>query len=244
MSKNYIIQDNRMLNMFMEELKRYQKVQEAARYTLDNIAGFIKPGVTEIDLIKKCDELQRSAGVDNYWYKELPALVLAGDHTALAISRTPYVPSDYPVQENDLITIDLNPSINGYCGDCARSYYIEAGVTKLTPQYDKELLAGADAQKHLHSVLMRLAHADMTFSDLYQIMRVEIDQLGFEQLDYLGHGVQKDMQHLDFIAPDVICSLGDAELFTLEPQIRLKGGRYGFKHENIYYFNGKSLQEL
>jgi Xaa-Pro aminopeptidase len=244
MSKNYLIKDKRMLNMFMEELKHYQKVQDAARYTLDNIIEFIKPGITEVGLVKKCDELQRSAGVDDYWYKGLPAVVLAGDHTALAISRTPYVPSDYPVQENDLITIDLNPSINGYCGDYARTYYIEAGVTKRTPQYDKELLAGADAQKHLHSVLMQLAHADMTFNDLYQIMRVEIDQRGFEQLDYLGHGVQKDMQHLNFIAPDVMCSLGDVGFFTLEPQIRLKGGRYGFKHENIYYFNGVGLQEL
>ncbi len=220
--------------MDMDELKHYQKVQDAARYTLDNIIEFIKPGVTEVDLIKKCDEFQHTAGVDDYWYKDLPALVLAGEHTTLAISRSPYVPSDYPIQENDLVTIDLNPSINEFCGDYARSYYIEAGVTRRTPMFDKEFLAGAHAQKHLHSVLMRVAHTDMTFNDLYQIIRLEIDQLGFEQLDYLGHGVQKDMQHLDFIAPDVKCSLGEAVFFTLEPQIRQKGGRYGFKHENIY----------
>lgn len=228
----------------MNELKPYQKVQDAARYTLDNIIEFIKPGVIEADLIKKCDELQRIAGVDDYWYKDLPALVLAGDHTTLAISHAPYILSDYPIQENDLVTIDLNPAINGYCGDYARSYYIEAGVARHMPLFDKEFLAGAHAQKHLHSVLMRVAHADITFDDLYQIIRVEIEQLGFEQLDYLGHGVQKNMQHLDFIAPGVTCTLGDAGFFTLEPQIRLKGGRHGFKHENIYYFNSQGLQEL
>lgn len=214
----------------MEELKHYQKVQNAARYSLDNIIEFIKPGVTEVDLLKKCDELQLAAGVDAYWYKDLPALVLAGDHTTLAISSMPYVPSYNLIQENDLVTIDLNPSIDGYCGDYARTYYIEAGVARSTPQFDQEFLAGAHAQKHLHSVLMQVAHADMVFNELYQIMRLEIDQLGFEQLDYLGHGVQKDMQHLDFIAPNVTCSLGDAGFFTLEPQIRLKGGRYGFKN--------------
>lgn len=214
----------------MEELKHYQKVQNAARYSLDNIIEFIKPGVTEVDLLKKCDELQLAAGVDAYWYKDLPALVLAGDHTTLAISSMPYVPSYNLIQENDLVTIDLNPSIDGYCGDYARTYYIEAGVARSTPQFGQEFLAGAHAQKHLHSVLMQVAHADMVFNELYQIMRLEIDQLGFEQLDYLGHGVQKDMQHLDFIAPNVTCSLGDAGFFTLEPQIRLKGGRYGFKN--------------
>ncbi len=52
------------------------------------------------------------------------------------------------------------------------------------------------------------------------------------------------MQHLDFIAPDVKRTLRDAGFFTLEPQIRLKGGRFAFKHENIYYFNDQGLQEL
>ena len=230
--------------MDLEELKHYQKVQDAARYTLDGITEFIKPGVSEVELVQKCDELQRSAGVDGYWYKSLPALVLIGDHTTLAISRTTYLPSDIPIQNKELVTIDLNPSLAGYCGDYARTYYIEAGVARRIPQFDEEFLAGAHAQDYLHAKLMQVAHAGMTFNDLYQILHAEIDRLGFEQLDYLGHNVQKDMRHLDFIAPNVPLSLGEAGLFTLEPQIRLKGGRYGFKHENIYYFSDKELQEL
>lgn len=69
--------------MDFEELKHYQTVQDAARYTLDSITEFIRPGVSEIDLVRKCDELQRDADVDGYWYKSLPALVLAGDHTKI-----------------------------------------------------------------------------------------------------------------------------------------------------------------
>lgn len=230
--------------MDFEELKRYQNVQDAARYTLDKITEFIRPGVNEADLVRQCDELQRKAGVDDYWYKSLPALVLAGSHTSLAISRTSYVPSDIPIQENDLVTIDLNPSINGYCGDYARTYYVEDGMVRRFPQQNKEFLAGAQAQTYLHAKFMQVADMEMTFNDLYQIMHKEIDQLGFEQLDYLGHNVQKDMEHLEFVAPDVMLTLGKAGLFTLEPQIRLKGGMHGFKHENIYYFKDRHLQEL
>lgn len=58
------------------------------------------------------------------------------------------------------------------------------------------------------------------------------------------HGVEKDMLHLEFIAFDVTRTLEDAELFTLEPQIRLPGVRYGFKHESIYYFINNKLGEL
>ena len=230
--------------MIFAELKHYQKVQDAARTTLEGITAFIQPGCTEAELVKKCDELQRHAGVDGYWYKSLPALVLVGDRTTLAISRTPDVPGDTPIQENDLVTIDLNPSIAGYCGDYARSYYVEGGIARCFPQSHKDFLAGAQAEVHLHAKLMQVAHPEMTFNDLYYIIRDECDCLGVEPLDYLGHGVQKDMQHLAFITPDENLTLGQAGLFTLEPQIRLKGGKHGFKHENIYYFQDGRLHEL
>ncbi len=230
--------------MDFEALKFCQKVQDAARYTLDSITEFIRPGVTEIDLIKKCDDLQRKAGVDGYWYKSLPALVLAGEHTLLAISSTEYEPSNRPIQENDLVTIDLNPSIAGYCGDYARTYYVENGVARRSPLSNLEFIAGAHAQGYLHATLFKVAHKDMTFNELYQKMHDEIKRLGFEQLDYLGHVVQQDMGNLDFIVPDIKITLLEAGLFTLEPHIRLISGSYGFKHENIYYFEDETLHEL
>lgn len=226
------------------DLVAYRRVQDAARKTLDSITQFIKPCITEADLVHQCDLLQRAEGVDGYWYKALPALVLAGDHTCLAISSTSYVPSHIPIQETDLVTIDLNPSLQGYCGDYARSYYVEGGVAHRSPQHHEEFLAGAHAQQHLHALLMKVAHPDMSFDALYRLLHEEIERLGFEQLDYLGHSVQKDMDRLDFIAPGVMRSLGDAGLFTLEPQLRLESGRFGFKHENIYYFQGNTLLEL
>lgn len=230
--------------MELEQLNLYKKVQDAARATLDKITEFVKPGISEAELIEKCDELQRALGVDSYWYKSLPALVLIGNHTNLAISRESYIPSDLRVGNTDLVTIDLNPSIDGYIGDYARSYYIEEGEVSRHPKQDIEFLAGFNAQEGLHSLLRKSAYPDMTFDELYQIINKEIEQLGFEQLDYLGHGVRKDMSQLEFIAPGVMCTLREVGLFTLEPQIRLKHGNYGFKHENIYYFQDQLLREL
>ena len=230
--------------MAPEELINYQKVQNAARHTLDAVLQFVIPGASEANLVKKCDKLQRTAGVDDYWYKNLPALVLAGERTTLDISSTPYVPSEIQIQELDLVTIDLNPTINGYCGDLARTYYIERGVARHTPQHEKEFISGAHAQNQLHTLLKQVAHPNMSFHELYQIMYKEINSLGFEMLDYLGHNVQKDIQHLDFISANVACLLGDVGFFTLEPRICLKNGQYGFKHENIYYFKNNRLEEL
>lgn len=230
--------------MVAEALTHYRRVQDAARSTLDQITEFIKPGCSEIDILQQCDLLQRAAGVDRYWYKSLPGVVLAGAHTCLALSRETYVPGSAPIQENDLLTIDLNPAIGRYCGDCARSYYIEDGQVRRAPQRNQEFLAGAHAQEQLHALLWRVAQPDLSFSDLYQVIHQEIERLGFEQLDFLGHSVQEDMSKLEFVRPGVTRSLEEAGFFTLEPQIRLKGGRYGFKHENIYFFEGRELREL
>ena len=52
------------------------------------------------------------------------------------------------------------------------------------------------------------------------------------------------MTRFELLAPGVMMTLGEARLFTLEPQLRLKGGAYGIKHENIYYFEGQELREL
>ena len=114
--------------MGFEELKKYQEVQNVVRFTLDSITDFIKPCITETDLVEKCHDLQLKAGIDGYWYKSLPALVLTGNHTTLAISSAQYNPSNVPIQVNDLVTIDLNPSIAGYCGDYARTFYVEMGL--------------------------------------------------------------------------------------------------------------------
>ena len=230
--------------MTVEALARYRRVQDAARATLDQITQFIKPGHSEIDILQQCDLLQRAAGVDGYWYKSLPGVVLSGKHTCLALSREAYVPCSAPIQESDLLTIDLNPAIGGYCGDCARSYYIEGGQVRRAPQRNQEFLAGAHAQEQLHALLRRVAEPDLSFGDLYQVIHQEIERLGFEQLDFLGHGVQEDMSKLEFVGPGVTRTLGEAGLFTLEPQIRLKDGCYGFKHENIYFFEGRELREL
>lgn len=230
--------------MTEQQLTRYRAVQNAARRTLVEITGFIRPGVSEIDLVQKCDALQRAAGIDSYWYQSLPALVLVGEHTPLAISRTPYAPSNLQVTDNDLVTIDLNPAINGYCADLARSYYIEQGVASQVPQHQAEFRQGAAAQQQLHTLLKRIAHPDLTCNDLHQTLHAEIERLGFEQLDYLGHSIGQESDQLVFIVPGSTRTLGELGLFTLEPHIRLKQGSYAFKHENIYYFEGRALQEL
>ncbi len=38
--------------------------------------------------------------------------------------------------------------------------------------------------------------------------------------------------------------IGDVQFFTFEPHISVSGSKYGYKRENIYYFDNDVLREL
>lgn len=230
--------------MKIEDLEGYQRVQEAAKNTLREIQQFIKPGETEAAITEHCREIQHDFGVEGFWYKELPAVVLVGARTTLALSTTPYQPSDLQVQEQDLVTIDLNPEIAGYWGDYARGYYIEDGQTSRMPRQNPAFIDGASLQQRLHQRMFDIARPDMTFDALYQDIHALIEQSGYEQLDYLGHNIDRRQRKLSFMEPGAATRLGDVEMFTLEPHIRHRTAHLGYKHENMYYFVGDRLTEL
>ena len=39
-------------------------------------------------------------------------------------------------------------------------------------------------------------------------------------------------------------ALGDVSYFTFEPHISVQGSKYGYKRENIYYFDNGVIKEL
>ena len=87
----------------------------------------------------------------------------------------------------------------------------------------------------------------MTFHELFVRMNAEIDELGFENLDFaknLGHSIERHIDRRRCIEEGCSSALADVSLFTFEPHIRRKHGLWGFKHEDIYYFEGQRLRVL
>ena len=75
----------------------------------------------------------------------------------------------------------------------------------------------------------------------------KIKSFGFENLDFngnLGHTIEKDRNNRIYFEKDNDKKLTENMLFTFEPHIRMVGKKYGFKFENIYYFENGSVREL
>ncbi len=74
-----------------------------------------------------------------------------------------------------------------------------------------------------------------------------IDNMGYVNLDFLGnlgHSIVRRKEDRIYIEKGNIARLGDVDYFTFEPHISLPGSHYGYKHENIYYFEQGVLKEL
>ena len=214
-------------------------VQRTAKRVLAEISGTISSVSTERTIVSSAIALLSRYGVVDTWYYDCPALVLLGTRTCLSISGRDYQPSDEPVGEANLVTIDLSPKVGTCWGDCARSFVIEHGHVVQSPS-SSEFQRGIETIRSMHASMCHFATPDTRFCDLYRFANELIAAAGFENLDFLdniGHSVVTDLNDRLFINKDTIQTLGSVECFTFEPHIRELGGMWGFKHEEIYYFD-------
>ena len=221
--------------MITEEIEQHLYVQNIALKVLHDIQPFIQVGISEKEIAQQCVQLFKHLGIKDCWYHGVPALVLAGERSILSMSGREYKPNDGAIRLGDLVTIDLSPQLNGYWGDCARSYTMQ----------NASLEEGIRAQKKLHAIMRGIVTPTMTMHAVYTVMNAEIKSMGYENLDFagnLGHSIEKEINKRRYIEADNATPLGDVMLFTFEPHIRKQGITHGFKRENIYYFEaGKPM---
>ncbi|MDE5616175.1 MAG: M24 family metallopeptidase [Clostridia bacterium] len=151
--------------------------------------------------------------------------------------------------ENDIITVDLSPCSGNIWGDYARTLIIENGkfCSNENTIQNAEWKEGVVMEKSLHDELLSFANVDTTFDELNIRISELIADKGYVNLDFLGnlgHSITTKKSKRIYIEKGNKVRLSDVGYFTFEPHIAKKGGRFGFKCENIYYFSDGKLKEL
>ena len=59
-----------------------------------------------------------------------------------------------------------------------------------------------------------------------------------------GHSIVRQKNDRVYIEKGNQICLGNVSYFTFEPHISVKGSKYGYKRENIYYFENGVIKEL
>lgn len=226
----------------------YQQVQKIAKDTIIYARQHIKSGMNLLDIRKMCEEKMLELGADSFWYWDVGAFVFAGDETTISVSGTEYVTSNRIISEEDIITIDLSPQNKDVWGDYARTLIIQNGiVVEENAIINQEWKNGLQMENILHDELFKFVTPQTTFEELYYHMNRFIEKKGFINLDFLGnlgHSIVKRKQDRIYIEKGNQSQLGDVAFFTFEPHISIKGSKYGYKKENIYYFENGKLREL
>ena len=228
---------------------KYKEVQEIAKKTIDYIKSEIKVGMSLIEVREKCEKMMLDLGADSFWYWDVGAFVFANDETTISISGKSYNTADKEINSNDIITIDLSPQNLNIWGDYARTIIIENGivVNNIKDIKNDEWRKGLTMEEMLHQELFDYATPNTSFEQLYFHMNDFIVSHGFINLDFLGnlgHSIVKNKADRIYIEKGNQCKLKEVNFFTFEPHIGIKNSVYGYKKENIYYFENDKLLEL
>jgi len=227
----------------------HRQVQAMAKETMKRIRTEVKPGMTLREVRKRCEDHLLALGADSFWYYDVGAFVFCGDETALSASGRTYKTPERALEENDILTIDLSPQRGGIWGDYARTIILQDGavVDEIGKIRNDEWRNGLLMEDKLHEELFDFAAPDVMFERLYGHMNAFIEANGFINLDFngnLGHSIVKQKSERVYIEKGNRLRLGDVNFFTFEPHISVAGSPYGYKKENIYYFNSGILKEL
>lgn len=232
-----------------EKLDLYFAMQNLNRETIKYAADMIQVGMRLPKIKALCEEYLLKNDADSFWYWDVGAFIFAGNETTISVSGKDYKATDRTIQENDIITIDLSPQKNNIWGDYARTLVFENGI--LCRETDKikndEWRNGLQMEEYLHKTLINVATPNMTFEELYYYMNDLISEKGFLNLDFLGnlgHSIEKDKNDRIYTKKGNHKRLSDVEMFTFEPHISIPNSQYGYKREDIYYFNNGRLIKL
>lgn len=229
------------------DIEKYAGVQKVAKDVLEELKNHIFVTSTEQEIANKAKELMADSGVTETWYHSVPAFVLLGNRSCLSISGRDYIPSNEVVGLENLVTVDLSPSINNIWGDCARSFIVEEGQVIDQPK-NKHYSEGIEMECFLHHEMKEFVTLETTFEQLFFFGNNLISKNGWLNLDFngnLGHSIETSPDKRRYIEKNCSTKLSEVKLFTFEPHIRRKNeGIWGFKHENIYYFNDSGIVKV
>jgi len=128
------------------------------------------------------------------------------------------IPTDYKVQEGDILGLDLGTKIDGYFGDAA----ITMAIGEISPEDEALIACSKDALYHA----IENIKVGMRFKELSNILEIFIRERGYVPLrDFCGHGIGKKPHEEPNIPnyvdgkPNQGPKIKNGMVFCLEPMI-------------------------
>ena len=159
---------------------------------IDILEEMIKPGITTDELDKAAEDFIRSRGA-------VPSFLGYGGYpktlcTSVNEEIVHGIPGSRKLKNGDIISIDMGAYINGFHGDCARTY----GVGEISEANQK--LIDVTRQSFFEGI--KFAKAGNHLYEISAAVQAYAESFGFGVVrDYVGHGIGRNM-HEDPAIPN------------------------------------------
>lgn len=173
-----------------DEIELIRKSSLLVGKTQGELAAWIKPGVTTLQLDKIADEFIRdNGGYPGFLgYNDYPNAICASVNSAVVHG----IPNSDPLKEGDIVSVDIGVLMNGFWGDSAYTF----GVGEISPEVAKLLQVTKESlYKAIEQAVAGKRMGDISFavqnhaeSNNYGVVR-----------ELVGHGVGRNLHE----APEV-----------------------------------------
>jgi methionyl aminopeptidase len=165
-----------------QEIETMRRAGAIVGQTLEYLQNLVKPGMSlvEIDALGEEFILKQGAKPSFKGLYGFPASVCTSVNEVIIHG----VPTDYKVQEGDILGLDIGTLLDGYYGDAA----ITMAVGKISDDNQKLINCSKDA---LYEAIESIK-VGMRFKELSYILEQSIINAGYVPLrDFCGHGIGK-----------------------------------------------------
>ncbi len=172
------------------ELDIMRKAGHIVKMAHDRIRELVAPGVTTNDLNRAAEEVIVKAGgipsfkgVPNpYGGVPFPAVICASVNQEVIHG----IPSDIPLKEGDIISIDIGAIFDGYHGDAARTFE----VGEVSPEAHRLV----EVTRESFYKGLEMVREGMRIRDIAKAIQQHVEENGYSVVrDFVGHGIGTEM---------------------------------------------------
>jgi methionyl aminopeptidase len=162
------------------EIEKLRRVNQLVATVLAELRAMVAPGVTTQDVDAVAEDLVNQAGAKPAFkgYHGYPATVCASVNEQVVHG----IPSNRPLVEGDIISIDMGAQLEGFFGDCA----VTVPVGRVSGQAETLLRVTEEALFHGIDAVKPGARV----SDIGAAVQAHVEAHGFSVVrEFVGHGI-------------------------------------------------------
>ena len=167
-----------------DQIEKMRVAGNILKDLIDMLEGMIRPGITTDELDKAAEDFIKSRGATPSFlgYSGYPKSLCTSVNEEIVHG----IPSSRKLKNGDIISIDMGAYIDGYHGDCARTY----GVGEIS-EADKKLI---DVTRQSFFEGIKFAKAGNHLYEISAAIQEYAESFGFGVVrEYVGHGIGRNM---------------------------------------------------